>query len=412
SRLYTLNLANADVRHAGNFLNGSSADPNLDRKRIVELAVGISGSFEFSADTYSAQEDCAAMTVTVTRTGDLSGEATVEFETRDLNLALADSASSRSDYTARYGRLVFDTGEASKSFSVLLSEDSHDESAQERASLRLLNPSAGYNLGARRTAELRILDDAAEPSANPIDDSATFVCQHYHDFLNRQPDAAGLAFWTQNIESCGTNQACRERKRIETSAAFFLSGEFQDTGNVAVRAHRAAFAHVEPAPFITLEEFLRDAQQLGQGYVVGQPGAAAVLAENTRRYYEEFVMRPEFLAVYAGLTNEQYVNRLNANAGNPLQAAERENVIDSLRSGSETRATVLRRVVEDAEYRIADRNRSFVLMQYFGYLRREPDPAGFQFWLGKLNEFNGNFVAAEMVKAFITSGEYRSRFGN
>jgi hypothetical protein len=58
-------------------------------------------------------------------------------------------------------------------------------------------------------------------------------------------------------------------------------------------------------------------------------------------------------------------------------------------------------------------------MQYFGYLRRNPfdapEPslnfAGYNFWLGKLNEFNGNFVAAEMVKAFITSDEYRKRFG-
>jgi hypothetical protein len=62
-------------------------------------------------------------------------------------------------------------------------------------------------------------------------------------------------------------------------------------------------------------------------------------------------------------------------------------------------------------------NRAFVLMQYFGYLRRDPnggqdaDYTGFDFWLTKLNQFNGNFVNAEMVKAFITSTEYRQRFG-
>jgi hypothetical protein len=56
-------------------------------------------------------------------------------------------------------------------------------------------------------------------------------------------------------------------------------------------------------------------------------------------------------------------------------------------------------------------------MQYFGYLRRNPnDPSdtdytGYNFWLTKLNQFNGNFVTAEMVKAFIVSGEYRGRFG-
>jgi Domain of unknown function (DUF4214) len=53
----------------------------------------------------------------------------------------------------------------------------------------------------------------------------------------------------------------------------------------------------------------------------------------------------------------------------------------------------------------------FVKMEYFGYLRRDPDNGGFQFWLNKLNEFGGNFEQAEMVKAFIVSGEYRRRFG-
>jgi hypothetical protein len=52
-----------------------------------------------------------------------------------------------------------------------------------------------------------------------------------------------------------------------------------------------------------------------------------------------------------------------------------------------------------------------VTMEYFGYLRRDPDPNGYQFWLQKLNAHNGDFVQAEMVKAFINSGEYRQRFG-
>jgi len=57
-------------------------------------------------------------------------------------------------------------------------------------------------------------------------------------------------------------------------------------------------------------------------------------------------------------------------------------------------------------------------MQYFGYLRRNPnDPPdgnfnGFNFWVSKLNQFNGDFLQAEMVKAFLSSLEYRSRFGH
>jgi hypothetical protein len=63
-------------------------------------------------------------------------------------------------------------------------------------------------------------------------------------------------------------------------------------------------------------------------------------------------------------------------------------------------------------------NRAFVLMQYFGYLRRNPndspdfDFVGWKFWLDKLNQFNGNFIQAEMVKAFLSSTEYCGRFGN
>ena len=81
------------------------------------------------------------------------------------------------------------------------------------------------------------------------------------------------------------------------------------------------------------------------------------------------------------------------------------------------RARALRDVAENSLLQQQEFNRAFVLMQFIGYLRRNPndspdsDYTGFDFWLTKLNKFNGNFVNAEMVKAFITSGEYRQRFG-
>jgi hypothetical protein len=73
-------------------------------------------------------------------------------------------------------------------------------------------------------------------------------------------------------------------------------------------------------------------------------------------------------------------------------------------------------VAEDADLYNAEFNRAFVLMQFFGYLRRNPNDApdadysGFDFWLTKLNQFNGDYINAEMVKAFINSNEYRQRF--
>ena len=42
----------------------------------------------------------------------------------------------------------------------------------------------------------------------------------------------------------------------------------------------------------------------------------------------------------------------------------------------------------------------------------DSDLSGYNFWLGKLDEFGGNFVQAEMVKSFIVSGEYRDRFNS
>ena len=102
---------------------------------------------------------------------------------------------------------------------------------------------------------------------------------------------------------------------------------------------------------------------------------------------------------------------MNANTGNSLTASERNALVTGLNNSTETRATVLRKVAENAAFSQREFNRAFVLMQYFGYLRRDPDSSGFNFWLAKLNSFGGDFRRAEMVKAFINSTEYRQRFG-
>jgi hypothetical protein len=117
------------------------------------------------------------------------------------------------------------------------------------------------------------------------------------------------------------------------------------------------------------------------------------------------------------MTPAQFVDKLNLNAGNPLSQAERDQLVADLTSSAKTRAQVLRAVAEDQDLKNAEFNRAFVLMQYFGYLRRnanvapDSDYSGYDFWLTKLNQFNGNFQNADMVKAFITSSEYRGRSG-
>jgi hypothetical protein len=271
-----------------------------------------------------------------------------------------------------------------------------------------------------------LYDSGATLSANPIDDAQFFVRQHYSDFLNREPDADGLVFWTNEIASCGTDQQCIEGKRINDSAAFFLSIEFQQTGYLVYRIYKASYGDVPGSPVpVRLNEFLPDTQQIGQGLIVNQAGWEQVLENNKQNFTADFVRRSRFTSAYpTSLTPTEFVDNLYMNGDVTPSASDRADAINEFGSASTTsdpaaRARALRRVGENSTLAQQEFNRAFVLMQYFGYLRRNPnDPPeptldfqGYNFWLNKLNQFNGNFINAEMVKAFITSTEYRQRFG-
>ncbi|MDX6383597.1 MAG: hypothetical protein QOK48_1170, partial [Blastocatellia bacterium] len=264
-------------------------------------------------------------------------------------------------------------------------------------------------------------DDDSEAGPNPIDDAADFVGQHYHDFLNRQGDSAGLTFWTNQITSCGAVPSCIEVKRINVSAAFFLSTEFQETGFYVLRIQRAAFGRKSDtaATRYTYLPFLKDAQQVGNGVIIGQAGAAALLEANKQTYATQIVTSATFISAYpVAQTASQYVDALFASAAVTPTTSERNAAISAFGAGGTSgRVAALRSVVETTTLKNAEFNPAFVLLEYYGYLRRNPtdapdnSDAGYQFWLGKLNAFGGNFVNAEMVKGFITSGEYRQRFG-
>jgi len=107
----------------------------------------------------------------------------------------------------------------------------------------------------------------------------------------------------------------------------------------------------------------------------------------------------------------QYVDTLLANAGLTLTEGERTALIVGLLTNRETRASVLLKIIDKDAFKQHEFNPAFVTMEYFGYLRRTPDTAGYNFWLAKLNSFNGDYRRAEMVKAFLSSTEYRARFG-
>src|ERR1700752_1554453 len=253
-------------------------------------------------------------------------------------------------------------------------------------------------------------------SNNVIDTPAAFVTQHYADFLSRDPDTAGLNFWQNEINSCGANVGCVEVKRINVSAAFYLSIEFQQTGYLVYRTTMATFGTLP-----RFKQFMIDTPRVGRNVVVGVTGWEQILENNKQAFFNGWVQTPAFLSEFPNsLTATAFVEKLDLNAGRVLSASERsnlENVLGSTPSDLTKRASVLRSLVEDSEFQQKELNRAFVLMEYFGYLRRNPDDPpdgnldGLNFWLNKLNQFNGNFVDAEMVKAFIVSSEYRQRFG-
>jgi hypothetical protein len=163
---------------------------------------------------------------------------------------------------------------------------------------------------------------------------------------------------------------------------------------------------------------------MGHGIVVGFGNWQAQLENNKQAFALDFVSRDRFIAQYPpSTTPAAFVDALYANTGVTPTPADRNAAIDEFASAATTtdvpaRARALRRVAENATFTRQEMNPAFVLAQYFGYLRRNPNDApepgldfeGYNFWLSKLNQFNGNFVNAEMVKAFLVSGEYRHRF--
>jgi CSLREA domain-containing protein len=350
---------------------------------------------QFETSSFVVRESDGSAHVNVVRMGSDESPLSVAYATA------GGTAGAGSDYAGVSGTLLFRPGERLKSFTVPVFNDDLTEGG-ETFGVTLSNP-AGGRLGPVAQAVVTILDDESE---NPINDTTFFVRQHYLDFLGREPDAEGLQFWTDNIRQCGSDLQCREVMRINVSAAFFLSIEFQGTGFFVQRLYRLAHGR---AP--TFAEYLPDLTAVRDGVIVGRPGALERLELNKRLFAEQFAGRAAFKAKFDGMNEAQYVDALAAAARVTLAEEERTALVVGLLTRRETRGGVLLKLAEKDAFVRAEFRPAFVQMQYFGYLRRDPDDEGYNFWLGKLNSFDGDYVAAEMVKAFITSIEYRARFG-
>ncbi|PYS66634.1 MAG: hypothetical protein DMF76_00010 [Acidobacteria bacterium] len=425
----------------GPVITATATDPayNTSEFSACTTVVGLFRTIQLSAAAYTVAEG-GHVDVTITRTTDTSDSASVSLATSNGGLNFGCDrgfgfASSVCDYETRLALVKFAPGETSKTVSILVGDDSYAE-GPETFTVSLTN-SAGATLGAPSVATVTIADNDLANGPNLIDVPAVFVRAHYLDFLNREPDQSGFDFWTNQITSCGVDQACFALRRMNVSAAFSLSIEFQQTGYFVERIYKTAFGdnsvfsdlggppfHLIQVPSVRLNEFLFDTQEIGDGVIVGQSGWETVLENNRRAYTLDFVQRTRFLSSYStAIAPMQFVDQLFAKARVTPSDADRNAAIAEFGGATNTsdvaaRARALRDVVENTILIQQEFNRAFVLMEYFGYLRRNlndpPDNgsySGYDFWLTKLNQFNGDFQKSEMVKAFISSTEYRQRFG-
>jgi hypothetical protein len=271
---------------------------------------------------------------------------------------------------------------------------------------------------------------------NPMDTVDFFVSQHYRDFLSREPDAGGEAFWIDQIAgNAGNSPApcasgdtnCVNQRRINVSNAFFFELEYQQTGSYVYRMYRESFGNTQPfanpdianpteANKIPLySKFKADREQ-----VIG----GASLPQQQLAFANVFVLRPEFVAKYPAslATAGQFVDAVLAtiqNADGVNLTAERNNLITLYNSGG--RGAVIYRLADDSAgtnpinnraFIDAEYNRAFVFGEYSGYLRRDSDIGGFLFWLGQVNSGPLRDITKQraMVCSFITSLEYQFRF--
>ena len=353
--------------------------------------------------TFNVGEAANSLNVDVTRSGDTSGPATVNFATSDssglTNCTVANgNASERCDYATTVGTLRFAAGETSKTIIIPIVNDVLVE-GNETFLLRLTNPT-GASLGTSQATVTINDNDAAPATQNPIDGVEFFVNQQYIDFLGRLPDSGGFANWVATLGGCpnggfgeNLNPTC---DRVHVSSGFFLSIEFQGRGYFAYRFYEVA---LDRRPMYA--EFAPDLAQVGGA----QSPESEVLSKAT--YTQEWTQRPEFKSRYDALTNQGYVDALETNA--EVTVTNKAALVAALNGGTMNRGEVLRNIVESSAVENRFFIRAFVSMQYFGYLRRDPDTIGFQNWVDTLNANPSD--SRHMIFGFLFSTEYRQRFG-
>jgi hypothetical protein len=349
-------------------------------------------------------ENAGFLTLKAVRAGDTSRETRLDYATEPHDGKPCNTqdgkARARCDFGTTAGTIRFAPGETEKTFDVFITDDIYAE-GDETVRIALGFPSAGV-VEEPASALVTIVDNDAGATPHPINTAPFLVRQQYLDFLNREPDANGFNAWVGVLRGCafeghfgpgksGSDPAC---DRITVSSSFFRSTEFQFKGFFVYRFYKATLGRVP-----SYEEFLRDMTS-----VTGQTEAEVVARREA--FANAWVERADFVALNEGITNAEFVDQLAATAGVPI--AGRAGLILDLNNGSKTRAQVLRLVVDSPELFNREYNAAFVLMQYFGYLQRDPDEAGYNSWLTLLDN-SGDYRT--MIFGFLYSQEYLVRFG-
>jgi hypothetical protein len=388
---------------------------DLTNAQTITFTPAIS-SLQFSASNYSVGEADGSVTITVTRSGDTSGTASVDYKTADTDtftVGCSDTvgnlggAFARCDFATSVDTLTFGAGETSKTLQVPIINDSIAE-GNETFTVVLSN-AMGATLGSPSTATVTITDNETVTGPNPIFTTPFFVRQHYLDFLSREPEVGEP--WSAVLNNCSdvnNNPAC---DRLTVSGAFFGSPEFQLKGYFVYRFYKLAFNRL---PLYT--EIVTDMRA-----VTGQTPAEVFQKKAT--FTNGFVQRTEFTNTYGTMMNAQYVNVLmrrysltqittpdpaNPDGTNKVTLTTAD-LTNQLNATTLTRAQVLRAIADSDQVFSLEFNQAFVAMQYYGYLRRIPEPAGFNGWLDYLNAHPTD--SRTMVNGFMNSAEYRLRFG-
>ncbi len=398
------------------FVSSGSITGDKPDTNFTALPYPFPSTFAFSAPTYSVSEGATSATITVTRGGGVNAlvsGAVVSYRTVDDQAAVrcdtvGATAYARCDYATGIDTLYFAGSETEKTFTISIINDAHVENT-ESVALELFNP-IGATLATPSTATLNITDNDVSGTANPVDDSRVFVRQQYLDFLAREPESAGFSAWLGVLNNCSdvnNNPAC---DRNTVASSFFRSTEFQLKGYFVYRFYTLVLMRTPH-----YAEIIPDMKS------VSGSTAAEVFAKRAA-YTDAWAQRPAFKTMFDTKTDPEFVNILMDRRGlsqittpdpaNPEGTAKvtltRADLITRLNAATLTRAQAVRAIIESDEVFNAEYNPAFVAMQYFGFLRRDPDP-DYNAWLAYLNAHPTEYRT--MVNGFMNSYEYRLRFG-